>query len=190
MSRIRTFLAVEVPAGLRQKAADVIRFLGRHQEGIKWVDPQNIHVTVKFLGDVEDAEIYEVCQVTAKAIADLQPFRVACHGVGAFPNAQRPRTVWLGIDDSARQFEQLHRRVDDALAGLRFPREVRRYQPHLTLGRVRHGKRPPTELTARIHEQSAVDLGEIDVEELVVFSSELTPDGPVYTALSHAPLGG
>ena len=89
MSRIRTFLAVEIPAGLRQKAADVIRVLGKQQEGIKWVDPQNIHVTVKFLGDVEDAEIYEVCQVTAKAIADLRPFRVACHGVGAFPSPQR-----------------------------------------------------------------------------------------------------
>jgi 2'-5' RNA ligase len=190
MSRIRTFLAVEVPAGLQQKAAAVVRALGTGQEAIRWVDPQNIHVTVKFLGDVEDAEIYEVCRVTAEAIADLQPFRVACRGVGAFPNPQRARTVWLGIDDSAGNFEQLHRRVDDALARLRYPREVRRFQPHLTLGRVRHGKRPAADLTARIREQADVELGEIDVDELTVFSSELTPDGPVYTALSHAPLAG
>ena len=188
MSRIRTFIAVEIPAVLQQKAAKVIRSLSAPHDSMKWVEPQNIHVTFKFLGDVEDAQIYQVCRATADAVADLSSFRVACRGVGAFPSLTRPRTVWLGIDDPTGQFKQLHGRVERAMIPLGVPREVRRFQPHLTLGRLRHGRRQLGNLVERLAPQAEVELGDFDVEELVVFASELTPAGPVYTVLGRAPL--
>lgn len=188
MSRVRMFLAVEIPAALQHKAVGVIRSLSAQTDPVKWIEPQKLHVTVKFLGDVEDAEIYQVCQLASEAVADLPVFRVACRGVGAFPSCDRPRTVWIGVEDPHNQFQQLHQRVEQAMASLRFPREVRRFCPHLTLGRVRQGKRVGVGLTERITQQATVELGEFDVEELVVFSSELTPAGPVYTALGRAPL--
>lgn len=188
MSRIRTFIAVEVPAVLQQKAAGVVRTLSSVSAAIKWVEPHNIHVTVKFLGDVEDAETYQVCRAAAEAVADLPAFRVRCCGVGAFPSPQRPRTVWLGIDDPAGGFQELFRRLERAMSGMGYPREIRRFQPHLTIGRLRHGQRQVGDLPAHLARQADLELGEIDVDEVVVFASELTPEGPVYTVLGRAPL--
>lgn len=188
MSRIRTFIAVEVPAVLQQKAAGVVRTLSSGGAPMKWVEPQNIHVTVKFLGDVEDAEIYRVCRAAAEAVADLPAFQVCCRGVGAFPSSQRPRTVWLGIDDPAGSFQELYERLERAMSGLGYPREARRFQPHLTIGRLRHGQRQVGDLPARLAQQAERELGQIDVDEVIVFASELTPDGPVYTVLGRAPL--
>ncbi len=179
---------MEIPAALQHKAVGVIQSLSAQTDPVKWIEPQKLHITVKFLGDVEDAEIYQVCQLASGAVADLPAFRAACRGVGAFPSSDRPRTIWIGVDDPTGHFQQLHQRVEQAMASLRFPREVRRFSPHLTLGRVRQGKRTGVGLTERIRQQGAVELGEFDVDELVVFSSELTPEGPVYTVLGRAPL--
>ncbi len=190
MSRIRTFIAVETPASIRQQAASIIQSLSACTDSIKWVAPSKIHVTVKFLGDVEDTDVYQVCRTTADAVVDTEPFQAPCRGVGAFPHLDRPRTVWLGIDDPDGQFEALHGRIDAALGQLNFPEDARRFRPHLTLGRLRYGRRDLGDLVPRLQEKADMTLGRLDVAELIIFASELTSEGPAYSVMGRAPLGG
>jgi 2'-5' RNA ligase len=155
---------------------------------VRWVQSDKTHVTIKFLGDVEETEIYQVCRATAEAVESAAPFQVQCRGLGAFPSSDRPRTVWLGVEDPDGLLERLQKSVQRALYQLRFPKEQRRFHPHITLGRARYGRRDAEGLVDYLHQHADVDGGPIPVEELVIFGSELTSDGPVYTVLGRAPL--
>lgn len=188
MARIRTFIAIDVPQQVRRKAQATIETLSETTNSIRWVAPENVHVTMKFLGDVDETDIYEVCRRTATAVADCAAAQVHCHGVGAFPSVERPRTVWLGVADPDAYLEQLHANVEGGLAPMGFPREQRRFHPHVTLGRLRYGRRDVGDLIDRIKEMQ-VDAGMIQVDELVIYASERGPEGPRYTVLGRAPLG-
>ncbi len=190
MGRIRTFIALELPDVLRRLAECTIASLAETTTAVRWVQPHKTHVTIKFLGDVEETEIYQVCRATAQAVEEAAPFQVYCRGLGAFPGLERPRTIWLGVDDPEGQLERLQKSVQRALYQLRFPKEQRRFHPHITLGRSRYGRRDAEGLVAYLHQHADLEGGPIDVNELVIFSSELTSDGPVYTVLGRAPLTG
>ena len=187
MARIRTFIAIDVPAQVRRKAQSTVETLSRTTQSMRWVAPDNVHITLKFLGDVDEKDIYEVCRRTTVAVADFSSVNVGCSGVGAFPSLERPRTVWLGIEDPEAHLEQLHQRVEEGLAPMGFPREQRRFQPHVTLGRLRYGRRDLGDLIPEM-ERMQVDAGMIPVEELVVYASELGSQGPSYMVLGRAPL--
>ncbi len=136
MSRIRTFVAVDIEAAVRRRARELIQTLGGTTTAVRWVDSNDLHLTLKFLGDVEDKDIYSVCQAVGSAVCDLKPFHAFCRGVSAFPSLQRPRTIWLGLEDPAAQLTTLQGRVEEALANLGFPRKHRKFCPHVTIGRV------------------------------------------------------
>jgi len=185
---IRTFIAVEIDSAVRRRAQDVIEALRTAQADVKWVDPQNLHLTLKFLGDVPAESISDVSQAVAEAAAGQPPFELEILGVGAFPNAHRPRTVWLGSGDSEAGLAALHEEIDSALDELGYPREHRAFQAHLTIGRVRSG-RATAELARLLEQHAGFDAGRTAISEVVVFSSQLTPKGPIYEALSRAKLG-
>ena len=103
---------------------------------MNWVEPHNLHLTLKFLGEVHEREIAEVCQAVAPGAAEVEPFDLEVRGAGAFPTAARPRTVWLGAGAGAERMVVLHDRVEAALAELGYREEHRRFQTHLTIGRV------------------------------------------------------
>lgn len=190
MARIRTFIAVELPAPLRRLVGETIESLAETTTSVRWVQPEKTHVTIKFLGDVEETEIYRVCRATADAVEAAAPFQVQCRGLGAFPSISRPRTIWLGLDDPDRQLERLQKSVQRALYQLRFPKDQRRFHPHITLGRCRYGRRDTAGLVEYLHQHADLEGGMINVDELVIFSSELTSEGPVYMVLGRAPLCG
>ena len=188
--RIRTFVAVNIDAAVRGRVAGLVdRFRAAGAE-VKWVEPQNQHITLKFLGDVDAKEIHRVCEAVQHAVADVGPFEFEVRGAGAFPKANRPRTVWLGITQGKEEMIELNRRIEPALEKLGFRREARRFQPHLTIGRVRRGGPAVAELGKLIGEQADVELGLTRVPEVIVFSSQLDRSGPTYEAPSRAPLAG
>ncbi len=207
---LRTFVAVEISGAIRARAGELIAALQGTAADVKWVEPQNRHLTLKFLGDVHQREIAEVCQAVARGAAEVAPFELEVRGAGAFPTAARPRTVWLGAGDGAEEMVALHDRVEDALAGLGYRKEHRRFQVHLTIGRVRGGgagKRgqSPFAGTARrvlrtngdcplfpalLQQHAGFLAGRMSVEKLTVFASTLSPAGPVYEVLGTARLGG
>ena len=188
MSRIRTFLAVEVSAEIRRRAGELIKRLRGDGDDVKWVATSNLHLTLNFLGDVDDHRIHEVCQAAGEIAAELAEFEIECAGAGAFPSAQRPRTIWIGVNAGNDELCELQKRLAKRLAGLGYPRENRRYQPHLTLGRLRRGGRSSAELARLVEQHAAFGAGRCSVEEVVVFSSRLERGGPVYEVLSRAPL--
>lgn len=185
---IRTFIAVEVGAEIRGVALDVIRKLSAHSDQVKWVDPDDLHFTLKFLGDVALRDTHEIIMATRKAVAGLEGFTVQVAGCGAFPNSDRPRTIWLGVREGAEGLIALQEKVDAAMEKLRYRREARRFVPHLTLGRVRGQDAGIESLGQALRDLADFSAGFVPIEEAVVYSSELTRSGPNYHVLGRAPL--
>jgi 2'-5' RNA ligase len=156
---------------------------------IKWVEPHNLHITLKFLGDVHERQITEVCRAVAQGTAEVRGFELELRGAGAFPTAARPRTVWLGAGEGAEEMAVLHERIEAELAKLGFRKEHRRFQTHLTIGRVRGGGPGIADLGARLQQQADFPAGRMTVDKVTVFASTLTPAGPIYEVLGTARLG-
>lgn len=189
-SLVRTFVAVEIPREVQDKAGKLIAALKDTPAKVRWVEPQTLHWTLQFLGDVDLREIPAVCDRVAKAVAPFAPFDVAAHGVGAFPDAERPRTLWIGMQEGSDEMIALHDAVGAALGQIGFRQEARRFRPHLTIGRVRSSPGGIGELAARLAENAGFDGGLTTISEVVVLSSELTRHGPVYELLGHGDLLG
>ncbi len=182
--RIRTFIAVEVDDYVRQRALDLMDILRTAQADVKWVEPENLHITVKFLGEVLSRDIYHICQAVKKAVATFEPFPLVVGGAGAFPDVVRPRTIWLGFTQGSEELVRLQRSVEEALVPLGFPREGRPFKAHLTLGRVRRANPGLGRLAQLLRDQADFTGAETYVEQVVVFSSQLTPQGPIYEPLA------
>jgi RNA 2',3'-cyclic 3'-phosphodiesterase len=187
---LRTFVAVEINGPIRARAGELIAALGNTTADVKWVEPHNLHLTLKFLGDVHQREIADVCQAVSDGASEVAPFDLEVRGAGAFPNAARPRTVWLGAGEGAEQMVVLHDRVEAALAELGYREEHRRFQSHLTIGRVRGAGPGIAELGTLLQQHTDVLVGRISVQKATIFCSTLTSDGPIYEVLGTARLGG
>ncbi len=191
MPRIRTFVAVELAPRVQKRAGDLIDKLRVASAQVNWVGTKQMHLTLKFLGDVPDTETPDICRVVSKVARGFEPFEITCRGVGAFPTNEHPRTLWIGIEDGAEELCQLQAGIEAALKDqLGFPREARRFQPHLTIGRVKH--EPPTakgELTELLNKHQHFDADLSVIDEVVVLASFLGRSGPTHEALGRAELG-
>lgn len=190
MSFTRTFVAVKVSSSVRDRAASLIERLRGCDAKVSWVAPANMHITLKFLGDQPDKRVATICRAVQQATSPVQPFEFHCEGVGAFPNPERPRTLWIGVSDGVEPFRALHASVDAALAGEGFAQDRRGFQPHLTIGRVRSGGASQQTLGTLIQKHAQFAAGTVSADEVLVFASQLSPDGPTYDVLARAKLGG
>jgi 2'-5' RNA ligase len=188
MARIRTFIAVDIAKPIRDRTIALQETLARTGTEVNWVEPQNLHVTLLFLGEVDNREVPRVCQLVAGCTQKHAAFPMSVETVGCFPNPRRPRVVWVGIGEGAEPLCAIHDALEVALQDLGYRREERRYTPHITLGRVK-GDHPTDELAAVLAKKADWKAGEMTVQELLIMSSELTPKGPMYTVLSRTKLG-
>ena len=187
--KIRTFVAVDVGKAVKKTAKELIGEFSGIPADVKWVDPEKMHLTLKFLGDVDAREIHHVCRAVKEAARGVEPFGLEIRGTGAFPNARRPRTIWLGAGEGAEPLGCLAAGIESALEKLGYRREARRFTAHLTIGRIRQGGPGVTEIGDLIREYADFEIGRATIEEAVVFSSDLTRGGPIYEVLSRAALG-
>ncbi len=195
MSRTRTFIAVPADDGVYAQALAAIKLLSPHTENVRWTGADNLHWTLQFLGEVEDIETFEVCRAVAKVAAGQQAFELGSAGVRAFPNNEKPRTVWLGAGEGSDRLCELQDAVEASMADLGFRPERQRYTPHLTLGRVHQGSHGGTALSEKLGtmgdpDGSSLEKGTMFVDEVLIFGSEITRDGPSYHVLGRAPLQG
>ena len=152
--------------------------------------PENMHVTLLFLGEVDDRELHAVCRAVKGAAAGEPPFPLRVSGVGAFPTPRRPKILWAGITDGAESLQRLNAALEGPMLELGcYRKEERGYTPHLTLGRVK-GDSDSLALASELPKRLAWDGGRAQVDEVLVFSSELERDGPTYTVIGRAPLAG
>lgn len=168
--------------------AELVRHLARSQADVKWVEEENFHLTLKFLGEVDPGRLGEVAGALRSAVREVPAFRFQATGTGAFPSPRRARVIWVGVGEGTSQLRHLAARVDAELARLGFPPEERPFTPHLTLGRVR-SPRGLDEL-ARLLEGARFPALEVTVDGIVLFQSVLGRAGPLYTALNRFPLQG
>ncbi len=187
---IRTFIAIETNDAVRQRAAELIGILAATGAKVSWTKPHNLHLTLKFLDEVPRSSIPKVNAAVQKAAATLEPFELEIGTAGAFPNSGRPRTLWLGAGQGSEALGKLHAALESELKAIGFPKEHRRFAGHLTIGRVRDPSPELSELGALLKQHAAFVAGRISVAELVVFSSQLAPQGAIHEALSRAALGG
>ena len=189
MNKIRTFIAVDVSPAVLRRAADLIERLRASDAPVKWVDVSKMHLTLKFLGDVAEADLPAVCDAVTQVATTLEPFDISLAGAGAFPDQRRPRTVWIGIDRGTDALCRLQTAVDRSLRKIGFPKEQRRFHPHLTIGRIRQSGTAASLLGDRIRELEQFDAAGATIDNVVVFASHLAKAGPTYQVLSRAPLG-
>jgi 2'-5' RNA ligase len=186
---IRTFIAIDIPLGTR----DGLRRLGETLKGsnaaVSWVRPESIHLTLKFLGDIPPEQV-EVIQNTLKEVVkSVIPFRLQPAGCGAFPSIKQMRIVWVGLGGNWELLRELQRRVEAATAQLGFKPEDRPFKPHLTIGRVK-GRQGLRALQEILTAHSGFEAEAFDVTELVLYKSELRPEGARYTPLFKAVFSG
>jgi len=129
----------------------VARRLEATCDGYRWVDPENLHVTLNFVGDVVDIEVPELCKLIKDSIEPFEPFEMSLHGVSGFVDADQPRVVWIGVDEGAEQLKSLFETLADVLHHWGVNKERNEYVPHMTLGRLARGGRWNDELLALIH---------------------------------------
>lgn len=181
---IRTFVAVLISEGLRQKIASVQDELIKAAPAVKWVARDNFHITVKFLGGVKSGRIDAVTEAVAEAVEEIEPFEIEIGGVGAFPSADRPKTVWIGVARGSEMLAEVAKRVEDALEKLGFERENRPFRSHITVGRVKDS-RDARKLGTAIKNAEAVQFGPLRVSSVAVMKSDLRREGPVYSVLKE-----
>lgn len=192
MSAVRTFIAVDLPAEVRASLSRCQERLGAAtMPYVKWMDLQGIHLTLKFLGNVDQATLPQLWEALAMPVAGVSPFRLQVGALGAFPGPQNPRVLWVGLAGDLEALLTLHRSVEEAVAPLGFPQEQRPFAPHLTLGRVREtATREERQQIDRALAQVQMDgQGTMTVEQVHIMKSELARWGARYTSLYILPLG-
>jgi 2'-5' RNA ligase len=184
---IRTFIAFALPE-------HVISDLGRVQDGLKaagikarWVRVQGIHLTLKFLGNIELDQVDPVAAKMAEAARESGPLLLGAKGVGVFPNIRRPRVIWAGLSGDLAQLADLQRHIDAALSEIGFAREKRSFKGHLTMGRFK-GRTDSRRMAQALEEFFGFETQTFTARQLVLFKSQLEPTGAVYSQLKTVPL--
>jgi len=187
-SEIRAFIAVDIPPLVRERIRSFQLPLRAIPADIKWVRPENMHVTLKFLGDIAAGRVPEILHAIQDIAVSRRPFRVSLCGTGAFPDGSRPRVLWIGIENGHAALSRLAESIEQKFAILGFEREKRAFSAHLTLGRVR-SREGFTEVIAAM-ERRVFQTDPYRIEDVVLYGSELKPSGPVYTELGRVQLKG
>lgn len=185
---LRCFVAVNLPETIREEVGSFFSALDRKIRGVKWVRQDNLHVTLKFLGNVERPAVAEIASAMEKTLSGHRPFTVTLCGAGVFPPRGRPRIVWVDIAEGGEEMVCVQREVEDALGPLGFPSEGRPFTPHLTVGRAR-ALRDPGLLTRALASISDRKWGEFVADRVQLMRSELFPTGPRYSILHTVHLG-
>lgn len=155
---------------------------------VRWTNPENIHLTMKFLGDTEDALVPMLRETLSELVTPLFPFEVEANGVGFFPSPKKPRVIWSGFDpQSAEVLSLLQQALERDLEELGFEKENRPFRPHVTLGRVKSRNKPDfTEFSDKLEGRS---FGKSYIKDVILYESTLGSDGPTYTVIDRFALG-
>ena len=193
MELVRSFIAIELPQEIKAELTAMEENLkARRHPFVKWVDPENIHLTLKFLGSVALDTIPQIVEAMTRIAQPASPFSLQVRGAGAFPNWQRPQVIWVGIGGEIGRLAALQKELEAALSPLGFPPESRAFSPHLTLGRLRDRVSP--EDRRRFGQWAESVKFEVspsfEVDALRLMKSQLTPGGPIYSGLSSVHLTG
>ena len=182
---VRAFIAIELSPQAHGELASLQETLKKSGADVKWVEPENIHLTLKFLGDIDPVKTEELKKLLTEAAAASKDFEVTIKGIGAFPNLSSPKVIWAGLDLGAAESIRLADAVEAKLISAGIPKEERKFHPHLTLGRVRNGR--DLDKLRKILEATRFEaFAKTRADHITLFRSRLTPKGSIYTPLFKA----
>ncbi len=184
---LRIFLAVEPPAEILQEIGKIQERLQRSCPfEIRWVKPAGMHLTLKFFGYISAEEVLAITRVVEQFTPAVTPLHLEVKGLGVFPSLKRPRVLWIGLTGDVPPLVVLQKNLEEGFAGCGFPKEERRFQPHLTLGRIK-SSRYTGDPEKFLQQHGTVAAGEFLAGGLSLFKSDLTSQGAVYTRLGWFP---
>jgi 2'-5' RNA ligase len=183
----RAFIAIDLPESVRCSLNDAQEALKMYGFRVKWVQPQNIHLTLKFLGDTDVNQTDNLAAAMTLTAKDCAGISLAAKGIGVFPDFRRPRVIWAGLGGQLEILENLQRTLDCHLADLGFAKETRSFKSHLTLGRVK-GKIASARMKTAIEKLQGFESESFEVSRIILFKSELRPAGAVYTQIHRVSL--
>ena len=186
--QVRVFIAVPLDQELRAAAAGLRRQLNSTADLLRWVPPGNLHLTLKFLGEIAEERVTKVAEAVREVARRSGRFTITLTGAGAFPSMRRPQVVWVGVKQGSDTLIALARDLDVALHRMKFPREHRPFRPHLTVARSRHGG-PVPDLSGPLGGLGDLIVVRQVVDTLVVMESQLQPSGAIYRSIEEVGLG-
>ena len=188
---MRTFIAVDFPPNILKKIAEITAFFKTltPEKDLKWVETDNLHLTIKFLGEIEEYKTAQVKHTLSQALTDQNCFDIEINGLGMYPNKNNPQVIWLGIT-GANPLTEIFKVLNLELTALDITPERRAFSPHLTIARIRrHTDHKRTQQIGEILSEYKVDsLGATTIAQVHLYQSILTPSGPIYTLLHSVDL--
>jgi 2'-5' RNA ligase len=184
---IRTFIALELPPAVTSLLHKVQQELKRLKIRARWVRPENIHLTLKFLGDINPDHIDKIGAAMAGAAIEFPPVTLTVREIGVFPGIKRPRVIWMGLGGDIRSLLALQGRLEQELAEAEFPKDKRSFKAHLTLGRIKQSVNPAV-ISQMISEYATLSSDEFVCNQVILYKSDLKPSGAVYSKLKQTNL--
>ena len=187
---MRAFIAIELPQEIKNRITGLQKELQRTGADVKWVEPRNIHLTLKFLGEINKDMFIKLIGIIENLAKNNQPFTASLFSLGVFPKTDFARVIWTGIDKGEKETTLLAKDLEDRIQGLGIPKENRPFSTHITLGRIRSTKNREKLMPAIL--ELGKELGkenlEFNIEKIVLFKSSLTSSGPIYETLKEVSL--
>ncbi len=181
---MRTFIAIELGKEIKEVLSKIQSELKNAAADVKWVYPENIHLTLKFLGEVKEEKIPKIIQCLKEICNTINPFNIEIKDTGAFPDMKSPQVIWVGIEEGKEKLLELVELMEDILVKLKFPKEERKFSAHITIGRVKSLKNKGV-LSQKINALQFGSPAHQEVKSIILFKSTLTPKGPIYEKLSE-----
>ena len=185
---MRAFIAIDISERLQNDLGQVISHLKNAEADVKWVEPHNIHITMKFLGDIDDAQANNIKIVLDETARSYKPFEILPKKIGAFPSFEFPNVIWVGLSESSPELEKIACDLEEKSSAIGFLKESRPFVAHLTLGRAR-SNRNRAELKEKIIQTSDSEIAEFPpetVDSITLYESKLTSAGSIYTPIHRA----
>jgi 2'-5' RNA ligase len=189
IDKARVFIAIPISNIIKEKIEDIQERLKRIGAEVKWVVPQDIHITIKFLGNINVSELENIYIVVTNICNKFSPFQISISSISAFPDKKRPKVIWIGVKEGKDILCKINKEVEDSLIKIGFKKEDKEFNPHITIGRVK-GLYRLSQLADTLKNMDIGDIGEIHVRNIQVIKSQLTPSGPIYTILKEIPFKG
>ncbi len=191
MGQVRAFIAIDLPEEVRGELTRIqSRLKTPGQDYVKWVDPDGIHLTLKFLGDIAEEKIADITAAMTISVQGVQPFSLSIKELGVFPNPNHTQVVWVGLIGQLDTLSYLHKQLEDNLEKLGFAAEKRRFSPHLTLARIRNHALPiQRQSFGKLVSETAFESDKtVKVTAISLIKSQLTPGGAIYSCLRSVPI--
>ncbi len=184
---LRCFIAIGIPDPIKRGVGEFIEILKKYNVDVKWAIHENLHLTLKFLGNTPEVLLPKIREALLKVVLSYEPFYIKIYTIGVFPNRKHPRVIWVGVEDSVI-LKKLVNDIEDSMTLLGYQKEDKKFIPHLTLGRVRSQK-GIVNLINELDNFKEKDFGSVNVESIKLMRSELNPKGAEYSCLHDIPLG-